>query len=98
MFPYILNLVPVIIFGGALVSVFGMFIWGSSVFLFVGEKERGMEIVAKSLLWLFVVILMFLAFSFITYLAKEGGLFNSQQVTGEFPLSPAGSFPPAVKK
>jgi len=90
----ILSLIPIIVFGSLLVAVFILFISGSVVFLFSGEQERGKDSVIKSLIGLFIVLLMFLAFWGITYLVKNMGIFNSQQVTGEFPAPPSSDFPP----
>lgn len=97
MFLYILNLIPVVIFGGSLTTVFIFFVSGSFIFLFTENKERGKEIIMKSLMWLFFVVLMFLSFSLISYWVKEGNAFNSRS-TGEFPTSPAGGIPPLPNK
>lgn len=98
MFSYLLNLIPLVIFSIALLATFFLFIAGSIISLSGGDSEKGVKMVANSLFWLVIVVLMFFAFSFMTYIIKKGDIFNPQQITGEFPESPAGSFPPAVGK
>jgi hypothetical protein len=92
----ILNYIPIIIFGIALIAVFVFFLAGSVIFLFSQTKEKGKEMVVKSLVWLFLVVLMFLSFSLISYWVTKGNAFNSQ-INGEFPASPAGGIPPLPK-
>jgi len=88
-----LTYIPIIIFGGAFIAIFFVFISGSLIFLFSNDSERGRRMVTKSLFWLLIILMMFLAFSGVTYLVKKGGIFNSQS-GGEFPASPSSEFPP----
>jgi amino acid permease len=89
----ILNFIPTLIFGIALIVVFILFVSGSIIFFFSQTKEKGRGMIMKSLIWLFVIVLMFLSFSLISYWVKKGNLFNPQTI-GEFPSSPAGGIPP----
>jgi hypothetical protein len=92
----ILNLIPTLIFGIALIAVFILFVSGSIIFFFSQTKERGRGMIMKSLTWLFFIVLMFLSFSLISYWVKKGNILNPQTI-GEYPSSPAGGVPPAPK-
>lgn len=89
----ILTSIPIVILGGCLVAVFVYFLIGAVFFLFLTDKERGREIVIKSLYCFVIILILFLVFSAASYFIKTSGILNPP-VVGEFPNSPAQAFPP----
>lgn len=97
-FDFLTNL-PLIIFSLGFFVVFVIFLFGGFILLSargeVQELERGRRIVLNSLYSLFVILLIVLVFFTVSYLLKKGEVFKPKPASGEFPVSPVGSFPPA---
>ena len=91
-----LTWIPVIVFGASLLALFGFFGAGFIFYFFSEDKERGKEIIIRSVFFFLVLIFVFLAFAGVTYLIKRGEIFKPSP-TGEFPASPMGKFPEPPK-
>ncbi|MDD5146122.1 MAG: hypothetical protein PHF44_04750 [Candidatus Pacebacteria bacterium] len=91
----IFNVIPLVVFGGALVVIFGFFINGALNLLFSNNSERGMEIVIKSLIYFLVFLVAFLIFAGVSVMVQRGAIFQPKESDSEFPVSPVGKFPPA---
>lgn len=91
----IFNVIPLVVFGGALVVIFGFFINGALNLLFSNNSERGMEIVIKSLIYFLVFLVIFLIFVGVSLMVQRGAIFQPRESDSEFPISPVGKFPPA---
>lgn len=90
--------IPIIFFGGGLLAVFIFFLLGVLSLFFTDDKDKGSEIILKSLTYLFILLIIFLVFSSVSYLVKNGEIFKPQELSDAgVPVSPMGSFPPAAK-
>jgi len=90
----IFTLIPLIVFGGALLVLFVLFVLGALSLFFTDDTEKGEEIVLKSLMYLFTLLIIFLAFISVSYLVKRGEIFRPKEpAESGFPVSPIGKFP-----
>ena len=88
------SLIPLLIFGGALLVIFGFFVAGAFTLLFLGDTERGKDTIVKSLTYFLILLTLFLVFAAVSYLVQKGEVFKPVEPTGGFPSSPIGAFPP----
>jgi len=91
----IFTLIPLIVFGGALLAIFIFFILGVLSLFFTDSAKKGEEIILKSLTCLFAFLIIFLVFISVSYLVKKGEIFKPEELAESgFPVSPMGKFPP----
>ena len=97
----IIRNIPLIIFSICFFIDFILFIWAGITLLRakgnMSRVEKGRKLLSNALIVLFLILLIMLVFYLITYLLRQGKVFQpTPQTTGEFPPSfHIGSFPPA---
>ena len=94
----ILTLIPIVFFGGGLLAIFAFFLLGVLSFFFTEDKEKSSQIILKSLVYLFIFLIIFLIFAVVSYLLKNGELLKPQKPSEPgIPASPMGDFPPPAE-
>lgn len=95
---YFLENLPYFIFILALCVIFVLFLFGGFLLLSAGgekqKTEKGRKFLLNSLYGLFTLLLIILVFFLVTYLLQRGDVLRPLPIPGEFPPSPAASFPP----
>lgn len=95
MFTSVLKIIPFVFFGIPLLFIFGLFISGAFTLFFTNETDRGKDIIAKALTYFLILLALFLVFTIVSYLVRQGQIFNPKEAELEFPISPMGRFPSA---
>lgn len=94
----ILENIPFIIFNLVFFVIFLAFVFGSFVLLFgraeQKKRERGENIILKSLYALLVLLIIVLVFFLVSYWVRKGQALRPPPASKEFPSPPFSVFPP----